>query len=129
MASLDEGVTVGRAEERGRVGSSLAVGVRRMLLMYAPLFAVAFAWCVARAAGYDVLTVLGWLPGAVAMGLSAWYLHRASRVIQLGDWPREDWARPWEPMVDGSHRHQNQSAPFNRRGCRVGDRGRARSVG
>ena len=73
------GVTVGRAGTDGHAGAPRVVAVPGLLLAYAPLFAVAAVWCVARIAGVESLAVVGWLPGALALGVAAWYLYRASR--------------------------------------------------
>jgi diguanylate cyclase (GGDEF)-like protein len=84
-------VPVERADSDARGGAARLLGVRGVLLTYAPLFAVAAAWCVARIAGFESLDVVGWLPGAVALGLAAWYLHRASRAPGLGPEGRRFW--------------------------------------
>ena len=54
-------------DEPERHPRALADGARRLLLLYAPLFAVALGWAVARAAGFDGATILGWLPGALSL--------------------------------------------------------------
>ena len=87
------GVSVGRADTDGRAGAPRVVGVPGLLLAYAPLFAIAAAWCVARAAGFESVPVIGWLPGALALGLAAWYLYRASRAPRLGPEGRRFWRR------------------------------------
>ena len=87
------GVKVGRADTDGRAGAPRVVGVPGLLLAYAPLFAVAAAWCVARIAGFRSVAIVGWLPGALALGLAAWYLYRASRAPRLGPEGRRFWRR------------------------------------
>jgi diguanylate cyclase (GGDEF)-like protein len=69
------------------------VGVRRALLVNAPLLAVASVWSVVWAAGYRGMSVLNWLPGVVAMSLAGWYLLRASRVAGLDPAGRRFWRR------------------------------------
>jgi diguanylate cyclase (GGDEF)-like protein len=86
-------VSVGRADTDARAGASRVVGVPGLLLAYAPLFAVAATWCVARIAGSGSVPVVGWLPGALALGLAAWYLYRASRAPRLGPEGRRFWFR------------------------------------
>ena len=87
------GVTVGRTDTDGHAGAPRVVGVLGLLLTYAPLFAVAAVWCVARIAGVESLAVVGWLPGALALGVAAWYLYRASRAPRLGPEGRRFWRR------------------------------------
>lgn len=70
-------------DEPERHPSALADGARRLLLLYAPLFAVALGWAVARAAGYDGATILGWLPGALSLAVASWFLFQASRLDRL----------------------------------------------
>src|SRR5688500_2808 len=91
MVFRDEGVMVAGAEARAR--DSPAPGVRRLLIVYSPMLAVAVVWCVAHAVGYRGLMVLGWLPGAVAMSCSAWYLYQASRATRLSPTGRRFWRR------------------------------------
>jgi diguanylate cyclase (GGDEF)-like protein len=87
------GVSVDRVASDGRAGAAPAVGMPGLLLTYGPLFAVAAGWCVARMAGFGSLDVVGWLPGAVALALAAWYLHLASRAPRLGPDGRRFWRR------------------------------------
>jgi diguanylate cyclase (GGDEF)-like protein len=86
-------VSVGRAGTDGRARAPRDVGVPGLILTFAPLVAVAVAWCVARIAGFGSLPALGWLPGALALGFAAWYLHRASRAPRLGPDGRRFWRR------------------------------------
>ncbi|GAA2611878.1 bifunctional diguanylate cyclase/phosphodiesterase [Dactylosporangium fulvum] len=64
---------------------------RRLLPVFGPLFTVALSWAVARYAGYEGLTILGWLPGALGIATGAWYLFRASRTPHLSPAGRRFW--------------------------------------
>ncbi|MER7007477.1 diguanylate cyclase [Dactylosporangium sp. NPDC000555] len=63
----------------------------RLLAVYAPLFALAVGWGLARLAGFEGLTVLGWLPGAVGIAIGGGYLLRASRTPGLDPAGRRFW--------------------------------------
>ncbi|MEV8517883.1 diguanylate cyclase [Dactylosporangium sp. NPDC051484] len=63
----------------------------RLLAVYAPLFALAVGWGLARLAGFQGLTVLGWLPGAVGIAIGGGYLLRASRTPGLDPAGRRFW--------------------------------------
>jgi diguanylate cyclase (GGDEF)-like protein len=60
-------------------------------LVFLPLFVAAVGWCVAHVVGFNGLTFLGWLPGAVAMAVSAFYLARAARLPGLEPAGRRFW--------------------------------------
>jgi diguanylate cyclase (GGDEF)-like protein len=66
-------------------------GVRRAAVVFAPLFAVAIGWCVAHVAGFNHLTLLGWLPGTAAMVVASFYLARAARLPALAPAGRRFW--------------------------------------
>ncbi|MEV0136639.1 diguanylate cyclase [Dactylosporangium sp. NPDC050688] len=78
-------------DEPERHHGALAAGVRRLLLLYAPLFALAVGWAVARGAGLDGLTVLGWLPGALSLAVASGFLFQASRLDRLARAGRRFW--------------------------------------
>ncbi|MGI5238013.1 diguanylate cyclase domain-containing protein [Dactylosporangium sp. CA-139066] len=63
----------------------------RLFAVYAPLFAVAAGWGLARFAGFDHLTVLGWLPGAVGIAVGGLYLLQAARTPGLDPAGRRFW--------------------------------------
>ncbi|GAB3855517.1 putative bifunctional diguanylate cyclase/phosphodiesterase [Dactylosporangium cerinum] len=78
-------------DEPERQPGALADGVRRLLLLYAPLFVVALGWAVVRGAGFDGATVLGWLPGALSLAVASWFLFQASRLERLAPAGRRFW--------------------------------------
>jgi diguanylate cyclase len=78
-------------DEPERHPGALADGVRRLLLLYAPLVAVALGWAVARANGSGGATILGWLPGAVSLALASWFVFQASRMDGLAPAGRRFW--------------------------------------
>jgi diguanylate cyclase (GGDEF)-like protein len=63
----------------------------RLLAVYAPLFALAAGWGLARFAGFEHLTVLGWLPGAIGIAVGGLYLLRAARTPGLDPAGRRFW--------------------------------------
>ncbi|WP_432991049.1 diguanylate cyclase domain-containing protein [Dactylosporangium sp. CA-233914] len=63
----------------------------RLLAVYAPLFAVALAWGLARLAGFDGLTVFGWLPGAIGVAIGGGFLLHAARTPGLAPAGRRFW--------------------------------------
>ncbi|MET7423472.1 diguanylate cyclase [Dactylosporangium sp. NPDC005555] len=78
-------------DEPERRAGTLADGVRRLLLIYAPLFCVALGFAVFRGAGYDGVTILGWLPGALSLAVASWFLFQASRLDRLAPAGRRFW--------------------------------------
>ena len=78
-------------DEPERPPRALADGARRLLLLYAPLLAVALGWAVARVAGFDGATILGWLPGALSLAIASWFLLQASRLDRLAPAGRRFW--------------------------------------
>ncbi|MFG2045522.1 diguanylate cyclase domain-containing protein [Dactylosporangium sp. NPDC048998] len=65
----------------------------RLLAVYGPLLALAVGWGLARFAGFEGLTVLGWLPGAVGIAIGGGCLLRASRTPGLDLAGRRFWRR------------------------------------
>ncbi|MFF5229137.1 diguanylate cyclase domain-containing protein [Dactylosporangium sp. NPDC000521] len=78
-------------DEPERRADTLTDGVRRLLLLYAPLFAVAVGWAVARGFGFGGLTILGWLPGALSLAVASSFLFQASRLDRLAPAGRRFW--------------------------------------
>jgi diguanylate cyclase (GGDEF)-like protein len=72
-------------------GRAQRSGTRTLLSVYVTLLTVAVGWGLARYAGYDRLTVLGWLPGALGLTAGAWYLLRVARVPGLSPAGRRFW--------------------------------------
>ncbi|GAA4260084.1 diguanylate cyclase domain-containing protein [Dactylosporangium darangshiense] len=63
----------------------------RLLAVYAPLFAVAAGWGLARLAGFEGLRLLGWLPGALGIAIGGGYLLLAARTPGLDPAGRRFW--------------------------------------
>ncbi|MGI5186017.1 diguanylate cyclase domain-containing protein [Dactylosporangium sp. CA-152071] len=78
-------------DEPERRADTLADGLRRLLLLYAPLFAVAVGFAGYRVLGYSGMTILGWLPGALSLAVASWFLFQASRLDRLAPAGRRFW--------------------------------------
>ncbi|GAA2390212.1 diguanylate cyclase domain-containing protein [Dactylosporangium salmoneum] len=63
----------------------------RLLALYVPLFALAIGWGIARFFGFDRLTLLGWVPGAVGIAIGGGFLFVASRAPGLNPAGRRFW--------------------------------------
>ncbi len=66
---------------------------RQLIWAYGPLYVAAVSWCVSRMAGWDHLSVGGWLPGALSMLAAAWYFRQAATPPELPKAGRRLWRR------------------------------------
>ncbi|MEV6923784.1 diguanylate cyclase [Dactylosporangium sp. NPDC051485] len=63
----------------------------RLLALYVPLLTLAIGWGLARFFGFDRLTPLGWVPGAVGIAIGGGFLFGASRAPGLNPAGRRFW--------------------------------------